>query len=139
MIILLRIQKQIVMKKFIFFLSALLLPLFALDISADDENATMKIPLKSDSQQNLNRTLVYEPIDCHYHGMMTSIVTTFSNDLGNVTFTVTNCSTGETWYDVIDSAIEPQFIMPISGTDGLYEIIYITENGDIYEGSFYLN
>ena len=127
------------MRKISMFLMALLLPLFALKMSADDENATIKIHLKVDLGKHPTRNVIEEPIDCHYHGMMTSIVTTFSNGLGNVTFTVTNCSTGETWYDVIDSAIEPQFIMPISGTDGFYEIVYITENGDVYEGSFYLN
>lgn len=127
------------MRKISMFLMALLLPLFALEMSADEEKAIIRIPITLEPEKNLTRSQGDEQIICHYHGMMTSIVTTFSNDLGNVTFTVTNCSTGETWYDVIDSAIEPQFILPISGTDGFYEIVYITENGDVYEGSFYLN
>lgn len=120
------------------FLMALLLPLFALKMSADDENATIKIHLKVDLGKHPTRNVIEEPIDCHYHGMMTSIVTTFSLDLGEVTLTVTNCSTGEVWYDVYDSVNESQAIMPISGADGLYEIAYITESGDIYEGTFVL-
>ena len=127
------------MKKLFFFLMALLLPLFALDMSADEENAIMKIPLHMSTQQELNRSLVLGSITCHYYGMMTSIVTTVSSDQGNVSLTVTNLSTGEAWYDVFDSATESQTILPISGTPGLYEIVYTTQSGDIYEGTFVLN
>jgi len=42
----LRCFKFILMKKLFMFLMALLLPLFALGMSADDENAKMKIPLR---------------------------------------------------------------------------------------------
>ena len=118
------------------FLMALLLPLFALDMSADDENAKMKIPLEVEPSKHFTRSLIEEPISCHYYGMLTSIVTTFASDLGDVTLTVTNTSTGEVWYDVFDSGTDPQAILPISGTPGFYEITYITSSGDVYEGSF---
>ena len=115
---------------------ALLLPLFALEMSADDENAKMKIPLEVKPKTKLNRSLVEENVICHYYGMLTSIVTTFTSDLGDVTLTITNTSTGEVWYDVFDSGTDPQTVLPISGTDGLYEIVYATQAGDVYEGSF---
>ena len=118
------------------FLMALLLPLFALEMSADDENAKMKIPLEVEPSKHFIRSLIEEPIFCHYYGMLTSIVTTFASDLGDVTLTVTNTSTGEVWYDVFDSGTDPQAILPISGTPGFYEITYITSSGDVYEGSF---
>ena len=51
------------MKKIIFFLSALLLPFFAFEMSADDKTAVIKIPLKIDVEQNLNRSLVQDPIE----------------------------------------------------------------------------
>ena len=117
---------------------ALLLPLFSLKMSADEEKAIIRIPITLEPEKNLTRSQGDEQIICHYHGMMTSIVTTFSLDLGEVTLTVTNCSTGEVWYDVYDSVNESQAIMPISGADGLYEIAYISESGDIYEGTFVL-
>lgn len=120
------------------FLMALLLPLFSLKMSADEEKAIIRIPITLEPEKNLTRSQGDEQIICHYHGMMTSIVTTFSLDLGEVTLTVTNCSTGEVWYDVYDSVNESQAIMPISGADGLYEIAYISESGDIYEGTFVL-
>lgn len=121
------------------FLMALLLPLFALDMSADDEKAIMIIPLELGPEKNLTRSLIEEPIFCHYYGMLTSIVTTFASDLGDVTLTVTNTSTGEVWYDVFDSGTDPQAILPISGTPGFYEITYITSSGDVYEGTLVLN
>ena len=126
------------MRKFLLFLTALLMPVFALDMRADGEDAVMKIPLKMDSGTNLNRSLVPESVECHYFGMMNSVVTTVWSDLGEVVLTVTNCSTGNVWYDTFDSAQEPQTALALSGEPGIYEIVYITESGDIYEGCFTL-
>lgn len=120
----------------LFLMLAFLLPLFAPDMSADDENAKMKIPLKLEPSKHFTRSLIEEPITCHYYGIVTSIVTTVTSDQGNVTLTVTNLSTGEVWYDVFDSGTDPQTVLPISGTPGFYEITYITSSGDVYEGSF---
>ena len=124
------------MRKFLLFLTALLMPVFALDMRADGEDAVMKIPLKMDSGTDLNRSLVPESVECHYFGMMNSVVTTVWSDLGEVVLTVTNCSTGNVWYDIFDSAQEPQAALALSGEPGIYEIVYITETGDIYEGTF---
>ena len=114
------------------------IPIFALDMRADGEDAVMKIPLKMDSGTNLNRSLVPESVECHYFGMMNSVVTTVWSDLGEVVLTVTNCSTGNVWYDTFDSAQEPQTALALSGEPGIYEIVYITETGDIYKGSLTL-
>lgn len=124
------------MKKYFVLLTALLLPLFAFDMSADEEKAVMKIPLKLDVGDNLNRTLIPESVECYFYRMMSTIQTSVSSDLGNVSLTVTNCTTGEVWYDFFDSAMEPQAYLQISGTDGLYEVVYITESGVVYEGCF---
>ena len=64
------------------------------------------------------RSLIQLPIECHYFGIMNTIVTTVQSDLGDVVLTVTNCSTGSVWYDSFDSALEPQTILPISGAHG---------------------
>lgn len=124
------------MRKFLLFLTALLMPVFALDMRADGEDAVMKIPLKMDSGTNLNRSLVPESVECHYFGMMNAVVTTVWSDLGEVVLTVTNCSTGNVWYETFDSAQESQTALALSGEPGIYEIVYITETGDIYEGTF---
>lgn len=68
--------------------------------------------------------------------MMNAVVTTVWSDLGEVVLTVTNCSTGNVWYETFDSAQESQTALALSGEPGIYEIVYITETGDIYEGTF---
>ena len=115
---------------------AFALPIFALEMRADDENAKSKIPLKMESSTKNTRGLVEEELTCHYFGMMNSIVSTVFTDLGDITLTVTNTSTGSVWYDTFDSALEPQTLLPLSGEPGIYEIVYITESGAVYEGTF---
>lgn len=130
--------KLIVMKKIIFFLSALLLPFFAFEMSADDETAVITIPLKVDVEQNFNRSLVQDPIVSCYYGMDKSIFTTFYFDRGIVHLTITNTATGEVWYDVFDSEVQSQAVTPISGTPGYYQVIYQIESGNMYYGYFIL-
>lgn len=77
-------------------------------------------------------------INAWYDYTLSSIITAASNDLGEVSLTVTNLSTGETWYDTFDSSSTPQVVTTISGSTGIYEIVYITESGDVYEGNFML-
>lgn len=115
---------------------AFLLPVSAFRMSAEEENAKVKIPLEFVPGTKLNRTLIQEQISCHYYEIMTGIVTNVSSDLGDVTLTVTNISTGEVWYDMFDSGTAPQYFLPISDSDGIYEIVYTTESGAMYEGSF---
>ena len=124
------------MKKLIFYLMALLLPLSAFEMSADDENAVMKIPLELDIEQNFERQVGAMLVECYYYGMMNTIITNVWSDLGDVVLTVTNCSTGNVWYDSFDSALEPQTMLTLTGEPGIYEIVYITESGGVYEGTF---
>ena len=128
--------KKYSMKKLFILITALLLPLFAFEMSADDENAKMKIPLELSPGTRLGRSLTSEVVECYFFGMMSTIQTIVLSDLGDVSLTVTNCSTGEVWYDIFDSAMEPQNYLPISGSAGIYEVVYITESGNVYEGTF---
>jgi len=118
----------------------LILLLTFLSISAfvtnADDVAQAKVPLSLGPREKLNRSLVQVPLECYYYSVVSSICSSCYSDLGDVTLTVTNTSTGEVWYDVFDSGTDPQTVLPISGTDGLYEIVYATEAGDVYEGSF---
>ena len=61
-----------------------------------------------------------------------------AEDLGEVTLTVTNLSTGEIFYDTFDSVAATQSLTPISGSLGYYKVVYFAECGDIYNGSFTL-
>lgn len=122
------------MRKLMFLFMALLLPLSAIEMRADEEKAEIKIPIHKSGGKLLGRTLI--EIDACYYGMMSCIQTSVYSDLGEVEVSVTNCSTGEMWYDTFDSGEESYTFLYISGSAGLYEITYTTESGDVYEGSF---
>lgn len=125
--------------KFILLFLAVFLPLSAFQLNADEKKPEQKIPLtKTKGDYNYNRSLTQLPVECCYMGMMNLILTTFSSDLGEVTLEVINTSTGEISYDIFDSGMTPQSVLPISGNSGYYTITYITETGDIYEGTLTL-
>ena len=118
------------------------LPLSSFVLNADEQKNKQEIPLHQTHDSGPGhdiRSLIQLPIECHYFGIMNTIVTTVQSDLGDVLITVTNCSTGNVWYDSFDSAQEPQTMLPISGDPGVYEITYITESGNIYEGTFIID
>ena len=124
------------MRKQIILLLAVLLPLFAFDMNAD-ESKNKVIPLKQKQGTYLQRGMIL-PIEATFDGLLSSIITSTSSDLGEVSLTVTNLSTGETWYDTFDSSSTPQAMTPISGASGYYEVVYVTGSGDMYEGGFIL-
>lgn len=125
--------------KFLLIFLAVLLPLSAFSMNVGEPPHKQEIPLYSindgDYEKN-NRSLIQLPIECCYFGMMNTLVTTVWSDLGDVVLTVTNCSTGSVWYDCFDSAQEPQTTLTFTGEPGIYEIVYITESGGVYEGTF---
>lgn len=114
------------------------LPFSVSILDADTPPHKQEIPLDRvvGSKENDNRSIIKLPVVCYYYGVTNAVVTNVSPNLGDVTLTVTNTSTGEVWYDVFDSGTAPQTVLPISGTPGFYEITYITSSGDVYEGSF---
>lgn len=118
---------------------AVLLPLSLFGMNDENEKVVMKIPLKFEQGTKINRNLQEEPIEAYYYGLMNIIITNVFSDLGEISLTVTNHSTGEVWYDIFDSGVQPQVVTPISGTPGWYEIVYTTAAGEVYEGSFNLN
>ena len=113
---------------------AVLLPLSAFQMSADEKEAK-KIPLTLGNIQKLERSLFEIPLESYYIGMMDTIQTSVTTDLGMIEMTITNLTTGETLSDPFDSDVAPHFL-PISGAPGLYEIPYLTSFGDLYEGTF---
>ena len=118
------------MKKFMVFM-ALLLPLFVFEMSADEKEAK-PIPLTQGRVTKLDRSIVEIPIEAYYIGTTSSIQTLVLSDLGTVEVVVANLSTGESWYDIFDSGLSSCHELQISGDHGDYEILYITESGDLY-------
>lgn len=125
------------MRKLIFLLMAVTLPLFVSEMGAE-EIEVKEIPLEKKVDKRLERTGFVMSIESCYNGILSSVVTTISEDLGEVTLTVTNLSTGEIFYDTFDSVAATQSLTPISGSPGYYKVVYFAECGDIYNGSFTL-
>lgn len=123
------------MKKLL--LSLLLsVPLATFSMNVKDDDAVMKIPLEIKQGENINRSFNPDVIICYYDAMLSCIRTTCLSDLGNISISVINYTTGEILNDIYDSAIYPQFFIDFSGAAGVYEIIYVTEAGQRYEGGF---
>ncbi|MBQ3246168.1 MAG: hypothetical protein IJB06_05575 [Bacteroidales bacterium] len=118
--------------------SSLLLsvPLATFSMNVKDDDAVMKIPLEIKQGGNINRSFNPDVIICYYDAMLSCIRTTCLSDLGNISISVINYTTGEILNDIYDSAIYPLFFIDFSGAAGVYEIIYVTEAGQRYEGGF---
>ncbi len=94
-----------------------------------------EIPIKKADDNRIIRGLTEVQLSAWYNSVLMCIQTHTSTNLGQIEMTVTNLTTGETWYDIFNSAISPH-LLPISGAPGLYEITYLTSFGDLYEGTF---
>ena len=94
----------------------------------------IEIPIKKPGSHDTVRSLC--EIQAYYNGMLSVVHTAITSNLGDVDVIVTNCSTGEFWEDSFDSSSVSQHLLPISSTSGRYEVVYTTENGDSYVGTF---
>ena len=124
------------MRKLMILLLAFLLPLSALEMSADEKPQIKRIPIQLDDESRLHRDLSLCVIEAFYFNRLSTIQTTVTSDLGQIEMTVTNLSTGEAWSYTFDSGAFMQNVLPISGTSGYYEIEYVTESGGVYIGEF---
>lgn len=124
--------------KILLILMAIIMPLSSIVMYADKTKDQNEIPLyQTNSEGGINNRGFMKPdLACYYSKTLSAIATTAFSDLGNVIITVTNGSTGSVWYHSFDSAMDPQNVLFISGEPGMYEILYITESGDAYEGTF---
>lgn len=99
-----------------------------------DEKEVQVIPLINDVKGLGERIMMRCPSEAYYIGAASSIQTAVSSDLGTVETIVANLSTDESWSDIFDSGLSPYHGLQISGDSGDYEIVYITESGDLYQG-----
>lgn len=130
---------KLLMKKRIILIISALLSLSVFTTNADEKPVKTVIPLnKIKDSQILNRSLTQQPIESCYIGMLNLVQTDIYRDLGEVFVEISNVSTGEISSDSFDSGLTPQHFLPISGNSGYYQVTYIIENGDIYEGLFIL-
>lgn len=115
---------------------AVLLPLSLFGKNDDNENAVMKIPLQYGQGVKNNRNIFVEPIESYYYYGTNTIITNVLDGSGSISVSVFNRSTGEVWYDTIHCSVQQQIITQISGTTGVYEVVYTAASGDTYRGLF---
>lgn len=124
------------MKK-ILLLSVILLLLSVQNIAADNNNKTIVLEINIyQTKPAFQRSLVDIPIECYYVGFDSSIMTVFTEYIGIVDISIVNTSTGEMFFDTVDSKDGPCAVK-ISGENGFYHIA-ITSESDEYEGEFTL-
>lgn len=81
------------------------------------------------------RSLEEFPLSVLFDDVESSVITTFYQNIGTVTITLTNETTGETSTTAVDSSLGTSTIQ-ISGTSGTWLVQYVTANGTTYEGEF---
>ena len=75
------------------------------------------------------------PITAAYYAAFSSLILDFRCDLGSVTVSLENQTTGSTSLCVIN-ALQGSQLLPISGDEGIYEITFTLSDGHEYIGSF---
>lgn len=130
------------MKKFIASLCSLMLVFSATTLFAstsnDEEVKTAPIIIRpggESSEPFRPRTPAFIPITGMYDNG--HVVLDFIEEIGNVSVTVANQSTGETYFEYCDSA-DGHFEMEITPSKGDYLLTIQTENGTTYYGNFAL-
>ena len=77
------------------------------------------------------------PIVCILEDETFNLFVTFTENLGMVSITEENLSTGMTTSVNVDSS-EGSFVIPVFGDPGYYAITFVTESGSVYTGDFIL-
>lgn len=112
--------------------------LFNLHAIEKGDNIPIKVtirPTEENDATRRNRAPALIPIEAYYDGNMSSIVISFTRNLGDVDVLVTNMGAGEFIETTINAAHAPA-VIPVSGADGLYTIDFILPTGASYFGSF---
>ncbi|MDE6870673.1 MAG: DUF3244 domain-containing protein [Bacteroidales bacterium] len=123
------------MKKGLMIIS-LLLSIFATVYGAP--NGSFKISLERANKEVTSsrpRNVIRIPIYAIWNGLDNGIYLNFMDNIGNVSISVWNMSTGEIYNDFINSNVG-QAILYTSGTSGEYFVQIETEYGEVYEGKF---
>lgn len=122
------------MKRILTLTAALLVSFWC--IASAVSGRTLIIILKTQSTTGIRpNSLESVPFYCTYESSDDAVYIDFMENIGHVSITVSNLSTGETVYDTADSAEGPA-VLYTSGESGTYILQIGTESGDIYEGEF---
>ena len=130
------------MKTMAFYLTMLLsfFMFFSPDAKAqdipDDEGVEISIFFNGDETVP-KRTPVVIPITAYYYALSFCIEVRFIDNIGEVTVSMTNLTTGFLSNIMVNSNSGSIFLF-IPNSPGLWQITFLTEGGAIYYGSFFL-
>ena len=126
------------MKRIIIILASILMSLAFGSLNATSDEGVVVVTILPASHVGTtvpNRSL--PPIEAYYSSCISSVIVSFTNNIGDVDVVLTNLFTGESYEGSINAYGMPVLI-PISGTEGVYTINFTLENGDEYIGEFEL-
>ena len=138
------VGNQIVMRKPLLIVTLMLLPLWAgIPLYSTTSSDVTGIPLiggtggggGEEGGGEGPKSVSFVPITCALSDSGTDLEFCFLDDLGFVTVTLMNLSTGEIESCVLDSQLGI-VDFPFSGDAGFYRIIITTSSGGLYHGSF---
>lgn len=130
------------MKTYTFYLTALLsfFMFLSLDANAQDipDDEGIEINISFNGDENVpKRTPVVIPITAYYHALAFCVEVCFIENMGDVTITITNLTTGYL-SSIVANSNSGAFFIPIPNTPGYWQITFLTGSGSIYSGSFIL-
>ena len=122
------------MKRILTLTAALLISFWC--IASAVSGRTLIIILKTQSTTGIRpNSLESGPFYCTYESSDGAVCIDFMENVGCVSISVTNMSSGETVYDIADSS-EGSAILFTSGMPGSSILQLETASGDVYEGEF---
>ena len=104
-------------------------------IAAHTAEKPLLIDIKKSIPTIRPNSLESGPFYCTYESSDGAVCIDFMENVGCVSISVTNMSSGETVYNIADSS-EGSAILFTSGMPGSYILQIETESGDVYEGEF---
>lgn len=118
-------------------ISASIISLFSFNCPSGDGGGIIDIDITTPPPaSNKPKAPVLIPVSARYYEISQEIVLSFTANLGNVSVTVLNVTTGESVNDTVDSA-DGIVSVPISGTSGQYYLILNSVGSTtVYSGTF---
>lgn len=125
------------MERVILILIVALMPQLSFCLYADGREVeeVFSIPLKEVTTEKHARSLI-SAFEASYWKNTDVIQITSLSDMGDVFVTVTNLMTGESVNHCYDSSVMVDAFVYVGDYNGFYELMLVTEGGNVYQGSF---
>ena len=101
-----------------------------------DEGEDIEVIVNNTTYENgPGRSSELVPLSAIYYSSVSCILVDFLSNIGSVTISLSNLSTGDSYNTVVDST-HGAVIIPFSNCPGIWRIGFQPETGTVYEGYF---